>query len=64
MERIQYPCPCGGKIKWKRDNVNVEGMDCGVLDVEYCQKCGEEYFPEETMEIVEEKLRRKGLLEL
>jgi len=27
------------------------------LDVEYCLKCGEEYLPEETMEIVEGKLK-------
>ena len=60
IERIQYPCSCGGKIKWKRDKVNVEGIDCMVLDIEYCQKCGEGYFPEETMEVVERKLKDNG----
>jgi len=57
MEKIEYPCPCGGKIKWKKDEVIVEGVNCGILDVEYCLKCGEEYLPEETMEIVEGKLK-------
>ena len=61
MKKIEYPCPCSGKIKWKKDKVVVDGVDCGTLDVEYCETCGEEYFPEETMEIVEKKLKEKGL---
>ncbi|HLC56578.1 MAG TPA: AbrB/MazE/SpoVT family DNA-binding domain-containing protein [Candidatus Nanoarchaeia archaeon] len=61
MEKTQYPCPCGGKIKWKKDKVVIDGVNCGVLDIEYCEKCGEEYFPEESMKIVESKLKEKGL---
>ena len=61
MEKIKYPCPCGGKVKWKKDKVIIESIDCGILDIEYCQKCGEEYFPEETMKIVETRLKEKGL---
>lgn len=61
MQKINYPCPCGGKIKWKRDKVLVEGIDCGVLDIEYCSKCGEEYFPDETMTVVEKRLKEEGL---
>jgi hypothetical protein len=61
IKKINYPCPCGGKIQWKKDEVVVEGITCGVLDVEYCMACGEEYFPEETMEIVEQKLKEQGL---
>lgn len=61
MEKIKYPCPCGGKIEWKIDKVLVQGIDCGLLDVEYCNKCGEEYLPEESMGIVEKKLKKAGL---
>jgi len=61
MEKIKYPCPCGGKVKWKKDKVIVEGINCGILDIEYCQKCGEEYFPEETMEVIEKRLKDEGL---
>ncbi|MEK6861162.1 MAG: AbrB/MazE/SpoVT family DNA-binding domain-containing protein [Nanoarchaeota archaeon] len=61
MEKTSYPCPCGGKIKWKRSEVVIDGIKCGVLDVECCLQCGEEYFPEETMEIVEKKLKEHGL---
>ena len=48
MKKINYPCPCGGKVEWKKDSIIVEGVECGVLDVEYCSKCGEEYFPEDS----------------
>lgn len=61
MEKIEYPCPCGGKVQWKKEKVVIEGVDCGVLDIELCQKCGEQYFPEETMKIVQEKLKKEGL---
>ena len=61
MEKREYPCPCGGKLKWKKDTVIVDAVDCGILDIEYCSSCGEEYFPEETMRIVEKKLKKNGL---
>lgn len=40
MEKLNYPCPCGGRVKWA---------------------CGSKYFPEGSMEIVEDKLKEKGL---
>jgi|SRR3989338_60466 len=61
MEKISYPCPCGGKLKWKRERVIKDGIDCGILDVEYCANCGEEYLPDESMRIVEEKLKARNL---
>src|SRR3972149_9607051 len=60
-EQIVYPCPCGGKVKWKRERVIREGIDCGTLDVEYCEKCGEQYLPDESMLVVEKKLKEAGL---
>ena len=61
MEKMEYPCPCGGKVKWKKEKLVIDGIDCGILDVEICSTCGEQYFPEETMEIVQEKLKKEGL---
>ena len=61
MEKISYPCPCGGYLKWKKEKVIRDGIDCGVLDIEYCKKCGEEYLPEESLELVEAKLKEHGL---
>ncbi len=60
-KKISYPCPCGGSVKWKREKVFQEGIDCGILDVEYCEKCGEEYLPEESIKIVEDKLKDAGM---
>jgi len=57
----RYPCPCGGKIKWKKEKFVRDGVDCGILDIEYCEKCGEEYLPDESMEVVEMKLKEAGL---
>lgn len=54
-------CLCGGKIEWKTDKVFVESINCGVFDVEYCTKCNEEYLPEDSMKIVEKKLKEAGL---
>lgn len=61
MQKPEFPCPCGGKVKWKRERVVRDGIDCGLLDVEYCEKCGEQYLPDESMEVVEQKLREAGL---
>ena len=60
MEKIKYPCPCGGQIEWKKNKVIMQGIECGILDVEVCPKCGEQYLPEETMTIVEKKLKEAG----
>lgn len=61
MKKIDYPCPCGGKIRWTKERVTFEGVDCGVLEVEVCDKCGEEYLPDESMGIVEKKMKEAGL---
>lgn len=61
MEKINYPCPCGGFVKWKKEKVVQDGIDCGTLDVETCEKCGEVYLPEESMRVVEGKLKEAGL---
>ncbi len=64
INRIAYPCPCGGKIQWKKDKIVQDGIDCGVLDIGCCTKCGEEYLPEESMIVVEQKLKESGLWDL
>ncbi len=61
VKKLAFPCPCGGKIKWKKEKIVRDGIDCGVLNVEYCDKCGDEYLPDESMKIVENKLKEAGL---
>tara|TARA_Y100000310_G_scaffold261510_1_gene270892 strand:+ start:490 stop:828 length:339 start_codon:yes stop_codon:yes gene_type:complete len=61
MEKIAYPCPCGGKIKWKKERIIRDGIDCGILEIEVCPECGEEYLPDESLKVVEQKLKKHGL---
>ena len=61
IKKIDFPCPCGGKIIWKKEKVIQEDIDCGVLDVEICNKCKERYLPDWSMEVVENKLSEAGL---
>ncbi len=61
MTTKKIPCPCGGFVEWKKEKVVQDGVDCGILDVEICTKCQTTYLPEETMLIVEEKLKDAGL---
>ena len=56
-----YPCPCGGKLKSGNKRIVQEGIDCGVLDVSECKKCGEDYLPDYSMRVVENKLKEAGL---
>jgi len=60
-KKIAYPCPCGGKLKWKKKKVVWDNINCGILNVEYCPKCGSEYFPEESMQVIEKRLKEAGL---
>lgn len=59
-KEISYPCPCGARVKWKRKKIIQEGINCGILDIEYCPKCGSEYFPDRTMAVIEKKLKESG----
>ena len=61
MEKLSYPCPCGGTLKWKKERIIEDGIDCGILDIEYCKNCGEVYLSDESLEIVENKLKENGL---
>ena len=60
-KKIRFPCPCGGKIRWAKERVIQQGVDCGVLDIEICDRCGEMYLPDWSMLEVEKRLKEKGL---
>lgn len=59
--KTKIPCPCGGLLELKKEQVLQEGVDCGILEVEVCPKCLTQYLPEESMLLVEEKLKKVGL---
>ena len=50
MKKTQFSCPCRGKIKWAKERIMQNG-----------EKCSSKYFPEESMNIIEDKLKEKGL---
>lgn len=60
-KHLSFPCPCGGQVEWKKERVVQDGIDCGILDVEVCTSCFTQYLPDESMEVVEEKLKNAGL---
>ena len=39
----------------------IDELDCGILEIEHCKKCGSEYFSDEAMRVVEQKLKQEGL---
>lgn len=61
MTDKEYPCPCGGRVKWQQKKVELQGIDMGLLETGNCPKCGAEYFPEESMKIIEQKLKAAGI---
>ena len=48
-------------MKSGKKRIIQEGIDCGVLDVSECKKCGEDYLPDYSMRVVENKLKEAGL---
>lgn len=60
-KKESFPCPCGGRIEWKKKKVVIDGVNCGLLETEICKKCGSEYFPESSMEVIEKKLKEAGI---
>ena len=64
MEKISYPCPCGGKLEWKTDKVIVSGINCGILDTEYCKKCGEIFYDSSAADEIQKKSRELVLFGL
>lgn len=61
IKKINFPCPCSGKIRWSKEKVKMNGINCGILDVEICNKCGTQYLPDWSMKIVENKLKQANI---
>ena len=60
MEK-NYPCPCGGKLQQKKENIVKSEINFGRLSISFCKKCGTEYFPEESMSVIELGLKKAQL---
>lgn len=57
----KFPCPCGGRLRRKEEETIIDGINCGLLKVETCLRCGSKYFPDASMEIIERQLKEAGI---
>src|SRR3989344_1822867 len=61
---LPYKCNCGGILKVSHTQVEFFGIDFGIKKCEVCTKCGSEYLDEETLEEVEQEVKKKKLFGL
>ncbi len=63
-EILKYKCPCGGILKKGQTQVEFFGIDFGIKECEICTKCGSEYLSDETLDEIEEEVKKKKLFGL
>ncbi|MBI2672645.1 hypothetical protein HYX19_00120 [Candidatus Woesearchaeota archaeon] len=63
-EILSYRCNCGGLLKKSHTQVEFFGIDFGIRECEVCTKCGSEYLNEETLEEVEQEVKKRKLFGL
>ena len=55
-------CPeCEGKIKEKRINYILIGVDLGKFPTLICDKCKEQFYDDSVLEKIDESAKKKGL---
>lgn len=63
-EILPYKCNCGGTLKKSHTQAEFFGIDFEIRDCEACTKCGSEYLSNETLEKIEQEVKKKKLLGL
>tara|TARA_Y100000310_G_C20649244_1_gene798446 strand:+ start:1086 stop:1433 length:348 start_codon:yes stop_codon:yes gene_type:complete len=63
-EILPYKCKCGGTLKKSHTQVEFFGIDFGIKECEVCTKCGSEYLSDETLDEVEQEVKKKKLFGL
>jgi len=59
---MEGECPlCPGTLQAAKIALKVAGVDIGNFDGEWCDKCGEEFIPEESAEEAHKIVVQKGL---
>lgn len=61
---LPYKCRCGGKLKKSTTQVEFFGIDFGIRDCEVCTRCNSEFLDDETVEEVEQEVKRRKLFGL
>lgn len=51
-------CPCGRRTVYIKKRIIINGVDCGILKVEVCKSCKSEYFSNEVVKYVQDKVNK------
>ena len=63
-EILPYKCRCGGTLKKSYTQVEFFGIDFGLRECEVCTKCGSEYLSDNTLDEIEQEVKKKKLFGL
>ena len=63
-EILPYKCNCGGTLKKSHTQVEFFGIDFGTRECEVCTKCSSEYLSDETLNDIEQEVKKKRLFGL
>ncbi len=61
---LPYKCRCGGTLKWSGCPVEFYGIDFGIRKCEICTSCGSEYLDDNTMQEIEQEVKKRKLFGL
>ncbi|MBI2546132.1 hypothetical protein HYV81_03050 [Candidatus Woesearchaeota archaeon] len=56
----ESPCPCGGAITWRKENVSVKKEMFRRLDVGLCDTCHVRYLSNDSADLVIDKLTHEN----
>lgn len=62
MKKIR--CNCGGKLIQSQCEVEFFGIDFGIKKCEICKDCNAEYLDTETMQDIENEVKKRGIFGL
>ena len=58
---IENCIECGGKIILDRVPYDYKGLRLGWYEAEVCKDCGETYFSEQSMKLIEKRAKVLGI---
>lgn len=64
VQILPYKCNCGGTLKKGHAQVDFFGIDFGIRECEVCSKCGSEYLNNETLDEIEQEVKKRKLFGL
>ena len=61
---LSYKCRCGGTLKKSQTSVEFFSIDFGIKPCEVCTRCGSEFLDDDTLELVEQEVKKRKLFGL